>query len=70
MTSSELPNVFLLQFAPEQWTPLRKFRYFLGPPLPPDGNVRSGLRDCEQHLDKVEAQVGQPQRLLKPLNRC
>ncbi len=54
MTSSELPNVFLLQFAPEQWTPLRKLRYFLGPPLPPDGNVRIGLRDCEQHLDKVE----------------
>jgi len=54
MNSQEPPDVFLLQFAPEQWTPLHKLSCFLGPPLPLNGNVRIGLRDCEQHLDKVD----------------
>jgi len=54
MTSRELPDVFPLQFTPEDWTSLHKLRRFLGPPLPQEINVRIGLRDCEQHLEKVE----------------
>lgn len=49
----ELPRVFLLQFAPETWSSLRKLRAFVGPPMSDDSNVRIGLRDCESHLDKV-----------------
>lgn len=50
---NELPNIFLLRFAPETWTCLHKLHAFAGPPLPNDSNVRIGLRDCERHLDKV-----------------
>ena len=49
----ELPKIFHLQFAPETWSALHTLLYFVGPPLPDDGNVRIGLRDCEHHLDKV-----------------
>lgn len=54
MKPSDLRDVFLLNFMPEQWTSLHKLRYFLGAPLPNDGSVRIGLRDCEQHLSKVQ----------------
>lgn len=50
----ELPNIFLLHFAPETWTYLHKLNAFVGPPFPNDSNVRIGLRDCESHLDKVK----------------
>ena len=50
---ADFPNVFLLQFTPEQWTPLAKLARLVGPPLPNDSNVRVGLRDCLSHLDKV-----------------
>jgi hypothetical protein len=49
----DFPNVFLLRFAPEQWTALEKLVRLVGPPLPNDSNVRIGLRDCLRHLDKV-----------------
>jgi hypothetical protein len=49
----ELPNVFHLQFAPQDWTHLHKLLAFVGLPLPKDANVRIGLRDFESHLDKV-----------------
>jgi prepilin-type processing-associated H-X9-DG protein len=48
------PEVFLLQFAPETWSSLQKLLNFIGPPLPSDSNVRVGLRDCSQHLSKVD----------------
>lgn len=48
----ELPNIFLLDFAPERWTNLHKLALFVGPPFPNDGNVRIGLRDCERHLNR------------------
>jgi len=44
----------LLQFAPDTWSPLEKLSNFVGPPLPNDSNVRMGLRDCLQHLNKVQ----------------
>lgn len=50
----ELPNIFLLDFAPDQWTNLHRLALFVGPPLPNDGNVRIGLRDCERHLNRSE----------------
>lgn len=47
---SEPPVYFLIQFTPDRWTALHKLALFVGPPLPDDGNVRIGLRDCEKHL--------------------
>ncbi len=49
----DLPKIFFIQFAPETWSALHKLRHFTGPPLPNNGYVRIGLRDCENHLDKV-----------------
>lgn len=52
--SSDLPEIFLLQFAPDTWSSLTKLLHFVGPPLPNDSNVRVGLRDCASHLEKAE----------------
>lgn len=48
------PKPFLLQFAPEQWSPIHKLLAFVGPPFPDNSNIRIGLRDCERHLEKVK----------------
>ncbi len=60
---SDLPNVFLLQFAPEDWSSLGKLQRFAGPPLPDNGNVHGGLRDCGSHLEKVEVFWGIAEKL-------
>lgn len=49
----DLPKIFHLQFAPDTWSALRKLQYFVGPPLAKNGYIRIGLRDCENHLEKV-----------------
>lgn len=53
MSLNESIDVFLLQYAPENWSKLQRLLHFLGPPLPANGYVRIGLRDCESHLEKV-----------------
>src|ERR1700681_4190388 len=48
------PTIFLRQFAPEHWSPIRKFANFAGPPFRVDAPLSRGIGAVLSHIERAE----------------
>jgi hypothetical protein len=62
-------STFLLEFAPELWTPLDRLRWLSGPPFPEKGPYVEGLFMTRAHLGKYEVLASLANRLAPELSR-
>jgi len=62
-------GTFLLEFAPELWTPLDRLRWLSGPPFPEKGPYVEGLFMTRAHLGKYEVLAGLANRIAPELSR-
>ena len=49
-----LSDKFFIDFAPERWSPLRRFLKLVGPPFPTSPGVLSGAHAASGHLEKYD----------------
>jgi hypothetical protein len=63
MEEHRISTDFGLVFIPEQWSSVRKFRQFMGPPFKVDRDLATGANAAENHLEKFSVLAGLANRL-------
>lgn len=68
MVEKKVSDDFGIIFRPEYWSPLERFRTFIGEPFPNDRDLHRGTKAVSDHLGKFEILAGLANRLAQDLH--